>query len=115
MISSNFIFSFTTFLGYSQFFLTKLLRLGILFSTAGRVVVVVVAKVVVLGISFLTSFVLTLRVVLLATYLIYQFTLLCKLLKYKLLKLVDTFFNLSISILSILDFKFAKSTFFDIF
>ena len=115
MISSNFIFSFTTFLGYSQFFLTKLLRLGILFSTAGRVVVVVVAKVVVLGISFLTSFVLTLRVVLLATYLIYQFTLLYKLLKYKLLKLVDTFFNLSISILSILDFKFAKSTFFDIF
>ena len=115
MISSNFIFSFTTFLGYSQFFLTKLLRLGILFSTAGRVVVVVVAKVVVLGISFLTSFVLTLRVVLLATYLIYQFTLLYKLLKYKLLKLVDTFFNLSISILSILDFKLAKPTFFDIF
>ena len=115
MISSNFIFSFTTFLGYSQFFLTKLLRLGILFSTAGRVVVVVVAKVVVLGISFLTSFVLTLRVVLLATHLIYQFTLLYKLLKNKLLKLVDTLFNLSISILSILDFKLAKSTFFDIF
>ena len=113
MISSNFIFSFTTFLGYSQFFLTKLLRLGILFLTAGRVVVV--AKVVVLGISFLTSFVLTLRVVLLATHLIYQFTLLYKLLKNKLLKLVDTFFNLSISILSILDFKLAKSTFFDIF
>ena len=115
MISSNFIFSLTTFLGYSQFFLTTLLRLGILFSTAGRVVVVVVAKVVVLGISFLTSFVLTLRVVLLATHLIYQFTLLYKLLKNKLLKLVDTFFNLSISILSILDFKLAKSTFFDIF
>ena len=95
--------------------MTKLLRLGILFLTAGRVVVVVVAKVVVLGISFLTSFVLTLRVVLLATHLIYQFTLLYKLLKNKLLKLVDTFFNLSISILSILDFKLAKSTFFDIF
>ena len=98
-----------------SFFLTKLLRLGILFSTAGRVVVVVVAKVVVLGISFLTSFVLTLRVALLATYLIYQFTLLYKLLKCKLLKLIDTIFNVSISILSILDFKLAKSTFFDIF
>ena len=34
---------------------------------------------------------------------------------FKLLKLVGTFFNLSISYLSILDFKLAKSTFFSKF
>ena len=44
--------------------MTKLLTLGILFSTALRVVFV--AKLVILGISPLTSFILTLRVVLIA-------------------------------------------------
>ena len=44
-------------------FLTKLLTLGILFSTALRVVL---ARLVVLGISLLTSFILALRVVLIA-------------------------------------------------
>ena len=44
-------------------FLTKLLTLGILFSTALRVVL---ARLVVLGISPLTSFILALRVVLIA-------------------------------------------------
>ena len=44
-------------------FLTKLLTLGILFSTALRVVS---ARLVVLGISPLTSFILALRVVLIA-------------------------------------------------
>ena len=43
-------------------FLTKLLTLGISFSTAVRAVVV--AKLVILGISPLTSFILALRVVL---------------------------------------------------
>ena len=43
-------------------FLTKLLTLGILFSTAVRELVV--AKLVILGISPLTSFILALRVVL---------------------------------------------------
>ena len=72
---------------YSHFFLTKLLNLGILFSTAVRAVVVaklvilsilvltsfilaliavIVVKLVILGISFLTSFILLLRVVLVA-------------------------------------------------
>ena len=46
------------FLCYSQFFLTKLLTLGILFSTA--VGALVVAKLVILGISPLTSFILAL-------------------------------------------------------
>ena len=44
---------------YNQFFLTKLLTLGILFSTAVRAVVV--ANLVMLGVFFLTSFVLALR------------------------------------------------------
>ena len=44
-------------------FLTKLLTLGILFSTALRVVL---ARLVILGISPLTSFILALRVVLIA-------------------------------------------------
>ena len=82
MMSSNFIFNFTNFC-CSQFFLTKLLTLGLLFSTAVRAVIlaklvilsistltsfilalraVVVAKLVMLGISFLTSFILALRV-----------------------------------------------------
>ena len=49
---------------YSQFFLTKLLTLGILFSKAVRAVVV--AKLLILGTSPLTSFILALRVVLVA-------------------------------------------------
>ena len=49
---------------YSQFFLTKLLTLGILFSTA--VNAIVVAKIVILSISNLTLFILALRVVLVA-------------------------------------------------
>ena len=44
--------------------MTKLLTLGILFSTAVRAVVV--AKLAVLGTSFLTSFILSLREILLA-------------------------------------------------
>ena len=64
MISSNFIYNFTNFC-YSQFFfVTKLLTLGILFSTAVRAVVV--ARLVILGLSFVTSFILALRVVLAA-------------------------------------------------
>ena len=65
MISSNFIFKF---LCYSQFFLTKLLTLGILFSTAVTAVVVVVAKLVILGISPLTSLILALKEALVANY-----------------------------------------------
>ena len=45
-------------------FLTKLLTLGILFSTAVRAIAV--ARLVILGISPLTSFILELRVVLVA-------------------------------------------------
>ena len=61
---SNFLFNFINFSVIISFFLTKLLTLGILFSTALRVVFV--AKLVILGISPLTSFILTLRVVLIA-------------------------------------------------
>ena len=46
-------------MSYSQFFLTKLLALGILFSTAVRAVLV--AKLVILDILPLTSFILLLR------------------------------------------------------
>ena len=46
---------------YSQFFLTKLLTLGILFPTAIRALVVL--KLVILGTTPLTSFILSLRVV----------------------------------------------------
>ena len=46
---------------YSQLFLTILLTLGILFSNAERAVVV--TELVILGILFLTSFVLSLRAV----------------------------------------------------
>ena len=59
MISSNFIFTFTNFCVIASFFLAKLLTLGILFSTVVRAVVV--AKLVILGISSLTSFMLVLR------------------------------------------------------
>ena len=63
MISSNFIFNFTNVCVIVSF-LTKLLTLGILFSTVVRAIVV--AKLVVLGISPLTSFILALREVLVA-------------------------------------------------
>ena len=63
MISSNFIFSFTNFC-VIVIFLAKLLTLWILFSTVVRAVVV--AKLVILGISTLTSFILALKVVLVA-------------------------------------------------
>ena len=61
MIGSNFIFHFTNFCVIVSFFLTKLLTSNILFSTA--VSVVEVAKLVILGISFFTSFTLILRTV----------------------------------------------------
>ena len=61
MISSNFIFSFSNFCVIVSFFLTKL---GILFSTAVRGVIV--AKLVILSISHLTSFILALREALVA-------------------------------------------------
>ena len=67
MISSRFIFNFTIFCAIASF-LTKLRTLGILFSTA--VGAVVGAKLVIIGISFSTSFILIsyfiLRVVLVA-------------------------------------------------
>ena len=63
MISSNFIFNFTNFCAIVSF-LTKLLTLGILFSAAVKAVLV--AKLVILGILFLTSFILALRVVVVA-------------------------------------------------
>ena len=62
MISINFIFNFNSF--YVVFFWTKLLTLGILFST--EVKTVVVAMLVILGILFLMSFILTLRSVVVA-------------------------------------------------
>ena len=58
MISSNIIFNFTNFCVIVLFF-NKLLTLGILFSPAVREIVV--AKLVILGISSLTSFILALR------------------------------------------------------
>ena len=64
MISSNFIFNFTNFCVIISFFLTKLLTLGILFSTAVRAVVV--AKLLILGISLLISLILALRAVVVA-------------------------------------------------
>ena len=60
---SNFLFSFIN-LCVIVSFLTKLLMLGILFSTALRTFLV--AKLVILRISLLTSFTLTLRVFLVA-------------------------------------------------
>ena len=58
---SNF---FPNFINVIVSFLTKLLTLAILFSTAARAVVV--ANLVILGISPVTSFILALRVVLVA-------------------------------------------------
>ena len=55
---SNFLFNFTNVCVIDSFFLT-LLKLDILFSAAIRAVVV--AKLVILGISLLTSFILALR------------------------------------------------------
>ena len=63
MISSSFVFNFSNFCVIVSF-LTKLLILGILFSTVVRAVVV--AKLVILGILFLTSFILDLRAVVVA-------------------------------------------------
>ena len=60
---SNFIFNFINFCVIVSF-LTKLLTGGILFSTAVREVIM--AKLVILDISLLISFVLPLRVVLVA-------------------------------------------------
>ena len=60
IISSSFIFNFTNFCVIGSF-LTKLLTLGISYSTAVRVVVV--AKLLILSILFLSSFILTLRAV----------------------------------------------------
>ena len=62
--SSNFIFSLTKFCVIVNLFLTKLLTLGILFSTAVRAVVV--AKLVILDILILTSFILALKAVVVA-------------------------------------------------
>ena len=56
---SNFLFNFSNFCVIVSF-LTKLLTLGNLFSTAVRALVV--AKLLILGISPLTSFILALRV-----------------------------------------------------
>ena len=58
MMSSNFIFNFTNFYLIISFF-TKLPRLSILFSAAIRAVVV--AKLVILSISPLTSLILALK------------------------------------------------------
>ena len=63
MISINFIFTFSSFCVFSVF-LTKLLTLGILFSSAVRLVVV--AKLVILDILRLTSFILAFREALVA-------------------------------------------------
>ena len=62
-VSSNFVFNFTNFCVIVSF-LTKLLTLGILFSIAVRAVVV--AKLVILDILFLISFILALTAVVVA-------------------------------------------------
>ena len=61
---SNFIFNFTNYCVIVSF-LSKLLTIGILFSTAVKAVVV--AKLKILGSTFLTSFILALRVALVST------------------------------------------------
>ena len=60
-MSSNFFFSISLTFLLQPHFLIKLLTLGILLSTALRVVLV--GKLVLLGISPLTSFILALKVV----------------------------------------------------
>ena len=64
MISSIFLFNFTNFCVIVSFFWTKLITLDILFSTAVRAAVA--AKLVILGILFLASFILALRAVVVA-------------------------------------------------
>ena len=64
MISSNFFFSVSLIFVLWSVFLTKLVTSGILFSTAVRAAVA--AKLVILGIFFLNSFVLALRAVVVA-------------------------------------------------
>ena len=64
MIGSNFILNFTNFCVIVNLFFTGSLTLVILFSTAVRAAVV--AKLVILVISFLTFFILALRLVLIA-------------------------------------------------
>ena len=59
IVISNFLFNFINFYVTVRFFLNRLLTLGILFSTAVREALV--AKLVILGISSLTSFILELR------------------------------------------------------
>ena len=59
IVISNFLFNFINFYVTVRFFLNRLLTLGILFSTAVREALV--AKLVILGISSLTSFILALR------------------------------------------------------
>ena len=71
IVISNFLFNFINFYVTVRFFLNRLLTLGILFSTAVREALV--AKLVILGISSLTSFILALRVVLVAMLVIQVF------------------------------------------
>ena len=90
--------------------MTKLLALGILFSTA--VIAVLVAKFLILGILLLTSFILALRAELVAKLVIlgispwtsFILTLRVVLVAKLVIKPVGTFFNLSISNLSTSDF-----------
>ena len=64
IINSNFVFNPSNFCVIVSFCLTKILKLRILFSTAVRAIVE--AKLLILGILFLTSFILALRVVVVA-------------------------------------------------
>ena len=73
MISSNFLFNCINFCVIVIFFFTKLLTLGILLSTAVRAVVV--TKLVILGIFFLTTLILALRTVVVAKLVYYVFRL----------------------------------------
>ena len=125
-------------MSYSRFFWLKLPTLGILISAAAKaaevaklvilgispltsfilalIAVVEVKLVVMLGISPLISFILGLREALVAKLVMSDilssiFFYLSITLLFKLLKLVEAFFSLSISNLSTLDFKLAKSTF----
>ena len=71
VVSSIFIFNVTNLCVILSFFLTKFLTLGVLFLTAVRAVVVV-AKLIILGISHLTSFILALREALVAKLVIFH-------------------------------------------
>ena len=59
MVSINFVFNVANFCVITNFFITKLLTLGLSFSSAVRAVVV--AKLVILCILLLTSFILGVR------------------------------------------------------